>query len=248
MKRAFAQYFEGTIWKMDIHEAAQLLAIEWRTKEGDPYFSVIHYPSGSLKLEKMSYGDRWWTLATVTSKHLLLQHYPNPSSAQTQALVAINLEEHNIAWERFNIQFQELVKEGLAVNVSTFTNNNISVLDESTGEALLTTNSLNTLSPLQRTIKSPLPTHLTPIVNINDHPIVGPYFLLDEGETSYWAYHEQTQKGLKLMLTILKNNQIHFNLCLEDNLEYLLPEVFFMIGQQLFFIRNNKQEIVSYFV
>lgn len=248
MKRAFTHQFEGTIWKMDIHEAAQLLAIEWRTKEGNPHFSVIHYPSGILKLDKVSYGDRWWTLATVTATHLLLQHYPNPSLAQTQALVAINLDGNDITWERFNVQFQELVEEGPAVTIPTFTKNNIAILDEYTGEALFTTNSLSTLTPLQRTIKSPSPTHLTPLVNLTDQPIVGPYFLLDEGETSYWAYHEQTEGGLKLMLTILKNNQIHVNLCLENNLDHLLPEVFFMIGQQLFFIRNNKQEIVSYFV
>lgn len=247
MKSAFVKHFDGTIWKMDIHEPSKLLAIEWRTKEGIPNFSVIHYPSGILKLDKISYGDRWWTLAGITSTHLLLQHYADPGSAQTQALVAINLQENIIAWEQFNIQFQELVAEGLAIKSLTY-GNNLSVLDEHTGKHILQAKSLSELTPIVRTVKSALPTNRVPLLSITDQTVVGPYFLLDEGEITYWGHHEQQKKTIRLMLTIVKNNQIDFKLCIEDKLDHLLPEVFFIIGNQLFFIRDNKREIVSYFV
>jgi len=248
MTRSFSHQFEGRIWKMDIHEETGLLGIEWRTEEGVPHFSVIHYPDGNLLLADFSYGDRWWTLAGITAESLLLQHFPQPNQAHTRGLVAIDILQQKIRWERFDLQFVEVVQEGIAVQPGYLEPHQVMVFTDQDNKPLFQTISLDQLTPLSRGIQSAQPTDAVPATMLSENPVVGPYFYLPHQGKELWAYHEADGPSFKLMLAILENGRIVYQDCLADKLSYLLPEVFFTIGQQLFFIRNNKQEIVSYFV
>jgi len=248
MKKAFSHLFDGIIWKMDIQEGAGLLAIEWRNKNGEPKFTVIHYPTGNLLLDAFGYGDRWWTLAAITSEHLLLHHFPQPENAQTKGLVAIHINTKEISWELFNLQFEAMSAIGIVVKSLFAGNDKVSVLDEQTGDMLIQQTYLDDLVFEERNIRSAFPTTDTPSLSLTDQKIAGPYFYMEQGSREFWAYHEEKEKGFQLMLSVIEENQIIFRTCLADNLEYLLPETFFIINQQLFFIGDNKQEIVSYFV
>lgn len=248
MTKAFSHLMDGTIWRMDIHEHSGLLAIEWRNKNGEPKFTVIHYPTGDRLLDAFSYGDRWWTLAAITSKHLLLHHFPQPENAQTRGLVAIQMDTGAISWEHFNLQFEAISQEGIVVKSPFAGNNQVSVLNEQTGELLIRQTQLDDLVFEERHIQSAFPTAQSPSISLSDEKIAGPYFYLANGSKEFWAYHEQQQKGFKLMLSVVEKNHIIFQICLADKLLHLLPETFFMINKQLFFIGDNKQEIVSYFV
>lgn len=248
MTEAFSHIYDGTIWKMDIHEAAGLLAIEWRDQNGLPYFSVIHYPSGRLLSDYIQYGDRWWTLAAISDDLLLVQHYPQANQGQTQALVAIDIHSKQVLWEQFNVQLVELVDDGIAVKQRFATGNNtVALLAPSSGDVIKHKVTLAELHPLTRNLRAPAPSQKTPFPSLTK-TLVGPYFFLEIDDKELWAYHEQHNGTLRLMLAVIQNGQILANRCIIDQLEHLLPEVFFMIGQQMFFVRNNKREIVSYFV
>ncbi|GAA4792367.1 hypothetical protein GCM10023231_20560 [Olivibacter ginsenosidimutans] len=249
MTEAFSHRFDGLIWKMDIYEPAELLALEWRTTEGIPRFSVIHYSSGQLLADAISYGDRWWTLAAVTAHQVLLHHYPQPNQGQTSALAALSIDTGKILWERFNLQFQELLMEGIAVKQGFMGANDISVLDSYTGHTRISRTKLEKLRPLQRSIQVAQPTTDTPTIPLLAHTaLAGPYFRATSGTREFWAYHVHQEKGFRLLLSVFDAGKIIFNECIVDQLHQLLPETFFLVNQQLFFIRNNKQEIVSYFV
>jgi len=248
MTEVFSHLFEGTIWKMDVYEPTGLLAIEWRDNEGVPKFSVIHFSSGELAIDAISYGDRWWTLAAITSKHLLLHHYPQANQAQTSGLVAIDIATGLVAWERFNLQFQEATKEGIAVKQGFSSNNKVAVLDEHTGTTSIAAVDLKNLGAYDRNIRPALPTNAMPPITLTKQAIIGPYFFLEHGIRQLWAYHVEKENGFRLNLAIIEGEEVIFNAGIIDHLNHLLPETFFIIDQQLFFIRNNKREIVSYFV
>ncbi|QNL49879.1 DUF4905 domain-containing protein [Olivibacter sp. SDN3] len=248
MEKAFDHIFAGAIWKMDIHEIAELLAIEWRDSSGQPHFAVIHYPSGRLLFDEVTYGNRWWTLAAVTAQHLLLQHYPSPDQAVTQGLVAIDIHKKDVVWEVFNYQFQELAASGIVVKQLAGVGKHMSVVDEHSGAIVAAKAERNQLNSLPRNIHYALPTPRTPSLPLTTTKVVGPYFLLEKGTREFWAFHEQKEKGYRVRFAVIVHGQILFNEIMIDNLSYLLPELFFMVGEQLFFIRNNKREIASYFV
>lgn len=247
MTKAFSYLYEGTIWKIDIHELSGMLAIEWRDQDGLPYFSVIHYRSGRLLSDHIHYGDRWWTLAAVNANQLFLQHYPQPNQGQTQGLVAIDIHSKQVTWEQFNLQFVELTQEGIAVKQRFSDTNAVSLLEPLAGSILENHTLLNKLSPLPRNIRSASPVHRTPPLPITS-TLVGPYFFLETDGKELWAYHERKEDKLQLILTVIQEHNVQFKECIVDRLDHLLPEVFFMVGQQLFFVTNNKREIVSYFV
>ncbi|WP_134090892.1 DUF4905 domain-containing protein [Olivibacter sp. XZL3] len=247
MTKAFSHIYDGSIWKMDIQEAAGLFAIEWRDQEGSPYFSVIHYPSGRVLSDHIQYGDRWWTLAAVSDKQLLLQHYPQPEQGQTQGLIAIDVHTKEVLWEQFNVHFIELTKEGIAVKQAFSNINKVNLLETSSGQLLQHNLSLETLTALPRTVRSASAVTTAPTVPLTSD-LVGPYFYLEQDGKELWGYHEKKDAHFRLMLAVVQNGLILHQSCLVDQLRYLLPEVFFVVNQQLFFIRNNKREIVSYFV
>jgi len=249
MINAFSHVFNGAIWRMDIHERARLMAFEWRNEEGVPHFSVLHYPNGQLLCDGVQYGDRWWTLAGITAKHLLLHQYARPEQAMTNGLVAIAISSGSDVWERFDIQFQEIVHDGIAVKSSLVSSSTILLLDEHTGSIKKHSISLADLPPQKRKLQTAFPTLDPPPIQLTDLPVVGPYFFASDSTHSFWSYHQQINGHYQLWLAVIApNNQIIFQNCIVDGLTHLLPETFFLIGQQLFFIRNNKREIVSYFV
>lgn len=248
MEKAFSHFFAGTIWKMDIHETAHLLAVEWRDAAGQPHFAVIHYPTGRLLFDAFSYGDRWWTLAAITAQHLLLQHYPSPNQAVTRGLVAIDIQKKDVVWEAFNYQFQELTASGIVVKQLASVSNHVAIIDEHAGAIIEAKAMPEQLAPLPRNIRYALPTSRSPLFTLSSTKIVGPYFLLEDESREFWAFHEQKEKGYCVRLLIVAHHKILLDEVIIDNLSYLLPELLFKVGEQLFFVRNNKQEIASYFV
>jgi len=247
-RQAFLHRFTGTIWKMDVYEEAGLLAVEWReTSTGSPCFAVIHYPSGRLISNNLSYGNRWWTLAGISREHLILQYYPEPNQARTQGVVLIDFENGKPTYEAFNMQFQELVSEGMIVRQNTTLTTGLSLINEA-GQLLKSHVDLSETVPLKRNVKAATPSLYPPLIPLTDQLVEGPYFHLEHEEADFWAFHEKTGTGYRLMLVVCKEQQVVFTEILDPLLSQLQPEVFFIIDRQLFFIRNNKQEFVSYFV
>jgi len=249
MTKAFSHVFNGTIWRMDILEHASLMAFEWRDTAGIPHFSVLHYHDGQLLCDGQTYGDRWWMLAGITAQHILLHQYARPEQAMTRGLVAISIHSGTVVWERFDVQFQEITPDGIVVKSSLLTRPTALLLDEHTGSIKKPSISLTDLPPQKRNIQTASPTLDTPPIQLTKLPVVGPYFFASDGVHSFWAYHQQINDHYQLWLAVINSNhQVIFHQCIVDGLTQLLPETFFLIDRQLFFIRNNKREIVSYFV
>jgi len=61
-----------------------------------------------------------------------------------------------------------------------------------------------------------------------------------------WTYHRQEKDKYQLILCIAdESNILHTEIMMED-MPKMIPQPYFQIGNQLFLLSYNKQEIVSY--
>lgn len=248
MKLAYFHNFGGKIWRMDLHDERRLFAFEIRDKDaGMPSFSIVSYADGDVLAEGITYGNRWWTLAGVTTDAVLLQRYPSPEQPRVQGLVALDFQG-NILWEKFNIEFIEIQHNGIVVKPAFPLTGMVDILDE-TGEIREKSTPLSGLAPIKRCIQFPSPSGSFPLhFSALNSKAIEPVHRLELADREIWAFHEKIENHYSLRLLVFAGTELTFDEYLSNNLTAMLPETFFIIGRQLFFIRNNKQEIVSYFV
>ena len=68
------------------------------------------------------------------------------------------------------------------------------------------------------------------------------------GSKQLFAFHEVTPQSYRVRLVIYSGLNILSDEIVLTGLTKMIPELFFAIGRQLFFVGDNKREIVSYLV
>ncbi len=247
MSRVFHYNFGRAIWRMDIEEKNELLAFELRSRDnGNPFFAVLSYADGQLKMPLTAHGDRWWTLAGITSECLLTHCYNDPSQPGTGSLTALNFDG-SIRWERPHLRLAEILENGIMVRSMHGLSHQLHLLDLSGNEISLQENDQWNQNP-SRNIRYPsLLSDATPPIPLPVDSVGPVHQLILDKTTILYAFHSGEAGAYQLQLLVDRNGTFTTRI-LAENLAALLPETFFAVGRQIFYITNNKQEIASYFV
>src|SRR5690606_27368344 len=80
------------------------------------------------------------------------------------------------------------------------------------------------------------------------YPVHGDLFYCQIGPKQLWAFHEARQGSYRVRMVITSGLTVLADQIILPELAKMTPELFFMIGQQVFIISDNKREIVSYLV
>lgn len=244
---AYSITLPHAIWRMDFHPVAHTMAIEIRNGEnGLAHFTVFDYKNGQLLLDSKSYGDRWWTLASVSGDHLFLCYYANPDLPNTSALAAVSLDTGEMAWEKFNIVLEGMTGEGPVAQLSHMPNGFLSLLEPASGNVLRNYLPDQVIPYLARPIFYPSAINHLPSLAGQIENTVGPWHYLRYGEKDFWAVHQQKNNGFQVRLIVTNGEVILHNAIIIDNLAKLLPEIFFIIKAHLFVISGNKRQIIAY--
>lgn len=248
LNSAFSKVFSGRIWRIKTDEAAQLLAVETRDPDnGQPFFSVIHYPSGRMLLDEKPYGDRWWTIADIAGERLLLQAM-STDGPQTYGLTALDCKTGETAWEAFQYRFLALTKTGIAVQHRTVSGGTPSLLRVLSGELISSAATQDVLHPVPVTVVLPqIYTQPSPGWFSTCHA-EGPLFHLSSKGREIFAFHERQQGSFSLRILVFSGEIVLYNQVIGDLFEKMLYEPFFMLHDQLFAVSPNSHTIMSYFV
>lgn len=246
VKTAFKKSFLGLIWRMEADTGANLLAVESRNPEnGIPSFSVLDYRTGNLLMDAVNYGDRSWTLAGISGDRLILRHYGdrNPENA---GICCMDVHGGHIVWERFNHIFISLLRDGVLAKPRNISSGYQLILSPEDGSVRSSPG--RTTKPYQQNI-------VLPEVYVgNFPPMLKKYSIHGElhhcrtEEKEVWGFHQQRQGKYDVKLLITNGLNVMYEKVISRNRAKKLPEIFFMIKNQVFFIADNKQEIVSYLV
>ena len=246
LKTAFKKSFLGIVWRIEVDTAENLIAVETRNQDsGAPAFSTFDYRTGRSFIQEQPYGDRNWTLAGTADRKLIIRAY-GTSSPEGAGIACMDAQSGVVLWEQFSYNLIHVAPTQIAVRHRNFAAGYEQYLDIQTGN----------LTPFNTSADKPTePKLVLPQQYNGDLPEVlenfkvhGDIFYSSIGTKKAWAFHEKEEAGYRVRLVITSGITLLSDQVILSGLPALTWELFFVIGQHLFFIGNNKREIVSYLV
>lgn len=246
LKTAYQKSFLGIVWRMEADTTEHLLAVETRDKDsGAPAFSVFDYRTGTTLIHEKTYGDRNWTLAGTARRKLIIRAYGS-NSPDGAGIACMDADHGTINWEQFNYTLLHVDRQQVAVRHRNFAGGYEQYLDIDTGN--LTPFNTSASKPTGPEIVLPQQYSGNAPEVLDGFTIHGDIFHCPIGSKETWAFHEKTESGYRVRLVITSGLAVLADRIILSDLTAITPELFFVIGSHLFFIGNNKREIVSYLV
>lgn len=234
------------VWRIEVDTAARLLAVETRDKEtGQPSFSAFDYQSGASFIDEKPYGNRNWVLAGIADSKLIAKAF-GQNSPDGAGIACIDIASGDLLWEQFNYVLMHVGNQQLTVRHRNFAGGYEQYLDPTTGN--LTQFNKNAGKPTEADIVLPRRYENNLPECLAGYPVYGDLFYCQIGPKRLWAFHEAMQGGYRVRMVITNGLTVLADQIVLPELTKMTPELFFMIGQQVFIISDNKQEIVAYLV
>lgn len=246
LKTAFQKSFLGLIWRMEVDTRSGLMAVETRdAASGKPHFSVFRYSSGNTCLAEFPYGDRNWTLAGIINGLLLLRAY-GAQSPDSAGIACINATDGEIMWEQFNYTLLAIQGDTLLARHRNFSAGYEEHLQVTDGTPLRQQPTQQQDQPSGEPLRIPHPYTGKYPDFLAHYAIHGDLHYCKAGSYEVWAFHETAGPGYRIRLAVSDTSGLIDERIVITGLTKMIPELFFMIGSQIFLIGDNKQEIVSY--
>lgn len=115
LKNAFHIQYNGIIWKIRPDDTGQYLVCEIRhADERTTTFSCIHTASGHLAFNQLQLKEPWFCgLEDVGHGKAFLHGYLSETLPEHRGIFAVNLKNGSMAWENYNLVFDQVVEAGL---------------------------------------------------------------------------------------------------------------------------------------
>lgn len=242
-----SEKFEGMIWKIEINEKHDLIAIETRTLESrKALFSVLNYKTGEILLKEKALQESWnLNLAYIAEKNLIITALNQPGSPESKGIISVSIQDAKVLWEHYNLSLNLATNEGLQVYDPRINPRRYSWISHITGENIV---KAGKTEHKNETLKHP------EINNLFQYPdfilieeIIGEVSKLIIRDLTIISFHEKVQNNIHQRLLVYQYDTILLDEILIRDIQKLQPESFFMQNNHLFYIRN-KNEIVSYLV
>jgi hypothetical protein len=247
LKQVFVEKFNGLIWRIQIHEENDYLAIESRNIDTKKVlFSVLNFKTGKIFFKESAFAEPMnANLAYLSKDTLLLKLNEHVESPESSGLICIELESDKILWEKYNVAIQQATEYGIQIFDTKISPRRYNWINHLNASILPEPSQINLNS---NSLIFPEINNEYSFPNFIEHGLIeGGVADLNIDGLRIICFHEKIEGKLQQKLLIYQNNKILHEDILISNIQKLQPESFFVLKKQLFYIRN-KDEIVSYFV
>ena len=245
LKPSLREKFSSIIWKVELDEDQNLIAIETRDKNShSAAFSSFDYSDGTCYFkEQTTENSWWWGLDRIHQGTVFLHGYKNEGSPEHSGIIAWDAKSGENKWHRFNYALDTISDQGVIVYNPLIQSSKPELLSPETGELLA-------LMPgnrsYRRHIEFPDPYRDLALPDFIPANAVEPFLHLNYNGKDCWAFHIKTAEGFTQRLIITDKKEIILSDNLAEGIQKLNPEAFFIQKRYLFCIRNNNYEIASY--
>lgn len=243
----FSQKFEGIVWKIEVNEKYDLIAIESRSLESKKTsFSVINYKTGETLIKEKIFQEPWnLNLAYITEKNLVITAFNQAGSPESKGIISVNIQDAEILWEHYNLSLNRVTNEGLQVYDPRINPRRLSWIGHIKGENIAESDKIQQSN--ETLIHPEFKNQFVIPDFILREEIVGDLSVLCVRDLTIISFHEKVQNNIQQRLLVYQDDTILLDEILISGIQKLQPESFFMQKNHLFYIRN-KNEIVSYLV
>ena len=223
--------FDGLIWAIRPDAACENFGLQLRFPEAkEAQFVLVAAKSGkigpAIRLE-----NSWWSEAlAVFGDIFLIGMYQDAGMPVFGKIMAVDGKNGEVIWERADFQFQNLMED--CILGTDLSSQSPICLAVKTGEIL---SEFEQKPALAAEIRFPN------MQKSEDGKIIS---ILKHNEIEIVAWHEETEATFTLMLEAGPAEQPLFHLALEENMEKMHPEPFFVAKDWLVAIQARKTLIL----
>jgi hypothetical protein len=233
---------EGIIWKIKLDDATETIVWENRTLDKKVLFYAYDFLNQVFLIKHFSFEEDWLLGLDFVFNGIAYFHgFESEYSPVHKGIIAYDLKQNQILWQNFSISVQQYSSEGVVVFDPKVFPRVFQLVDLKTGN-FISKLSLETI-------------YQTPSIK---NQIIIPE--LKEDNKLWNSSHELQYKDLKIValykieenitnqyLQIYKNGTLLFEDLLNQDIQKIGIDTFFLWLDKLIYIRN-KSEILSYLV
>ena len=148
--------FGGEIWRLEIDELTQTLALEIRNQaDKQVSFASVNLAGGQINFKDYTPPERWFTgIETAHNGVLLLHNYLNQTTPVHNGLTAVNIVTAETLWSNYTLAFEGMTINGPLLYSTRITPKKLYIADIQTG-AMLRPFNPQTDTVLPRNLKLP---------------------------------------------------------------------------------------------
>lgn len=248
LKPSLIEKFDGIIWKIETDDKEPIVAIETRNiADRKTYYSAFNYQNGECLFKEITVENSWlWSIHRVHNNMVLLHSYKNDNSPEHAGIIAVN-NKGEILWSHFNQTLEDVTDLGLLVYNPKIQPRSLQIIATDTGELLA--GNISSAIPLYQNVVLPdINVDASVFNSVLPVDVIMPFFYKHHKGKDIFVYHTRSQNLYTQQLIVSQLENIIFKDSLATDIQKMNPEAFFIQRNHLFYIRNNKQEFVSYLV
>ncbi|KGE15907.1 hypothetical protein [Sphingobacterium deserti] len=242
--KAFEKKFPYQIWKIVVDEEKKQIAVELRDMETTQGYVCVLDFDGQILLPSTAMDDKEWTLDAIKHETLILKKIGDTLPVKEGiCLLDLNGEmrylSHQYIW-------LDTLSDHVKVRHRSIQSNFEEYIDIKTGKLAIGKQDFRVGDGSSIKIPIPysgkLPDQLQHIEHIDY------VWLSRAGEKLLWTYHKKHGDLYHLNLCVTDTSNLFYEKLLLEDMQKMIPQPYFQLGNQIFLMSYNKQEIVSYLV
>ncbi len=227
---------------MEIDEVSETLLLEIRNNaEKRVSFASVSLKTGEIYFKGLNTQERWLTGVEAAYDHVLLLHqYQSGTSPVHKGITAVDVVTGKTLWENFTCAFDHLCAEGPVIYDTRIQPRKLFLADIKTGEnrgpknQYISTVLKNNLIFPETVAPGFLPAGLLPV-----HPFGNRIQYLEYNNYRIVSLHAIKDGAIAQYLYIFYGTDKLYEDLLNENIQKLQPESFFLHKNHLIYIKNK---------
>ncbi len=244
INKIFEKAFPTNIWKIEIDSVKPYVAIETRDVETTLASFFVFDFEGNCLMSPCQADGKEWTLDSIQNGYLILKRIGEQTPVQ-EGIQIIQIHNNEIIFSSYEFVLLDVFKDYIHARHRSISSGESIAINIKNGE-YSSANDIQFDMACNK-VQYPVTYQQTPRFLKHEHNI-GPLWLSKCGHHFLWCYHKQKNDHFDLCLATSNLNQILDQQVILHDMEKMIPQPYFQLGSQVFFMSFNKREIVSYLV
>lgn len=244
INKVFQKAFHSNIWKIEIDSEQSLIATETRdTDTTNPSFYVFDF-LGNDRMSPLETNEKEWTLDSIQNGHIVLKCVGEHTPVQ-EGVQIIRAEDQHVVYFSHQQVLVDTFKNFIVVRHRNIVSGGLLRIDLSSGKTSPYEKSAAILP--HNAVRYPVSYPKTPPF-LKEDTITRPLWLAKTNDRFIWCHHHRVANTFNLILTLTDLNHILDQQVILSEMEKMIPQPYFQLGNQIFFMSFNKREIMSFLV
>ncbi|MCL7989108.1 hypothetical protein M8998_14260 [Sphingobacterium sp. lm-10] len=246
IKKVFQKDFIENIWKIEVNGYRDEIGVEIRDSQTTlPTYHILRFEDG-MDLMRYSPEEKDWTMEGLQKDFLILKKVGEQTPTK-EGIQVVNIRTETPVFTSYEYTLLDVCEDYLHVRHRSFTSGGEQLIALTTGEVFPVSDVVLQRYPKNR-VSFPLAYDKHRPAFLPDHPVCQDLWISKLSEAYLWCYHTQQNNGYDLHIAVSDLEQVHDQVVVQSAIPKMFPQPYFQVGNHLFFMADNKHEIVSYLV